>query len=220
MKRRDGAFTLIELLIVVAIIAILAAIAVPNFLAAQTRSKVSRVKADLRTIATGLESYFTDYNRYVNDSDNTLGKNGAGGLALLTSPIAYLTTLPEDPFQSAVSAEQASDPNSRFAKNFALGSGSDNQGWRGRFGNYGSQGVPVQQSWLLISVGTDVAPADQADDTQGSDEWPYGGGGGARLLTYDPSNGTISDGDIYRAGGSLNVGNYFVNGQRFGRIND
>jgi prepilin-type N-terminal cleavage/methylation domain-containing protein len=47
------AFTLIELLIVVAIIAILAAIAVPNFLEAQVRSKVSRAKADMRSIATG-----------------------------------------------------------------------------------------------------------------------------------------------------------------------
>ena len=56
------AFTLIELLIVVAIIAILAAIAVPNFLEAQMRAKVSRCNADMRTIATGLESYRVDNN--------------------------------------------------------------------------------------------------------------------------------------------------------------
>ncbi|MEO8376090.1 MAG: prepilin-type N-terminal cleavage/methylation domain-containing protein [Candidatus Sumerlaeota bacterium] len=59
---RSG-FTLIELLIVVAIIAILAAIAVPNFLEAQTRAKVSRVKADMRSVATAVESYRVDYNR-------------------------------------------------------------------------------------------------------------------------------------------------------------
>src|SRR4030095_5642527 len=55
-------FTLIELLIVVAIIAVLAAIAVPNFLEAQVRSKVSRTKADHRTIATALKAYRLDYN--------------------------------------------------------------------------------------------------------------------------------------------------------------
>lgn len=49
---------------VVAIIAILAAIAVPNFLEAQTRSKVSRARADMRSISTGLESYCIDTNRY------------------------------------------------------------------------------------------------------------------------------------------------------------
>ena len=57
------AFTLIDLLIVVAIIAILAAIAVPNFLEAQTRSKISRAKADMRTMATALESYLVDNNK-------------------------------------------------------------------------------------------------------------------------------------------------------------
>ncbi|MBN1477342.1 prepilin-type N-terminal cleavage/methylation domain-containing protein, partial [Candidatus Sumerlaeota bacterium] len=61
---RHRAFTLIELLIVVAIIAILAAIAVPNFLEAQTRAKVSRVKADIRSVATALEAYIVDYNMY------------------------------------------------------------------------------------------------------------------------------------------------------------
>ena len=58
------AFTLIELLIVVAIIAILAAIAVPNFLEAQTRAKVSRVLSDERTYSTALETYYIDNNAY------------------------------------------------------------------------------------------------------------------------------------------------------------
>ncbi len=58
------AFTLIELLIVVAIIAILAAIAVPNFLEAQVRSKIARVKSDHRTLVTAIESYRVDNPAY------------------------------------------------------------------------------------------------------------------------------------------------------------
>src|SRR5690606_31388316 len=61
---RSKGFTLIELLIVVAIIAILAAIAVPNFLEAQTRAKVSRVRNDMRTMATAAEAYRVDNNDY------------------------------------------------------------------------------------------------------------------------------------------------------------
>ena len=69
-QARLRAFTLIELLIVVAIIAILAAIAVPNFLEAQTRSKVSRSKADIRTQAIAMEAYFVDHNSYTRDSED------------------------------------------------------------------------------------------------------------------------------------------------------
>jgi prepilin-type N-terminal cleavage/methylation domain-containing protein len=58
------AFTLIELLIVVAIIAILAAIAVPNFLEAQVRSKVARVRVDMASLAAGCQAYYADHNVY------------------------------------------------------------------------------------------------------------------------------------------------------------
>src|SRR5688500_16216436 len=63
-RKNSSAFTLIELIIVVAIIAVLAAIAVPNFLEAQVRAKVSREKADLYVIGTALEAYSADYNGY------------------------------------------------------------------------------------------------------------------------------------------------------------
>ena len=98
-------FTLIELLIVVAIIAILAAIAVPNFLEAQVRSKVSRVKSDLRTVTTALESYYVDNNKYPprgTYSRTATGITKHSGFILLldpiwiTTPISYITGHPVD----------------------------------------------------------------------------------------------------------------------------
>ena len=64
INRKQKGFTLIELLIVVAIIGILAAIAIPNLLTAMQRSRQKRSMADIRSIASALEAYATDYNRY------------------------------------------------------------------------------------------------------------------------------------------------------------
>ena len=60
-----GGFTLIELMIVVAIIGILAAIAIPNFVRFQLRSKSSEGKTNLAAIRTAEESYFAEYGNYV-----------------------------------------------------------------------------------------------------------------------------------------------------------
>src|SRR5262245_56804115 len=68
---RKSAFTLIELLIVVAIIAILAAIAVPNLLEAQTRAKVSRTKSDMRTLGSAIRAYEVDNNRPIPSGTDT-----------------------------------------------------------------------------------------------------------------------------------------------------
>lgn len=63
MRRQKG-FTLIELLIVVAIIGIIAAIAIPNLLNAINRGRQKRTMADIRSLATAIESYAVDWNFY------------------------------------------------------------------------------------------------------------------------------------------------------------
>jgi type IV pilus assembly protein PilA len=65
LKGKKG-FTLIELMIVVAIIGILAAIAIPNFLKFQAKSKMSEAKTNLGAIYTGQISYFGEQNSYGN----------------------------------------------------------------------------------------------------------------------------------------------------------
>ena len=62
---RRGGFTLIELMIVVAIIGILAAIAIPNFLKFQLKAKTSEGKTNLAAIRTAEESVFAEYGAYV-----------------------------------------------------------------------------------------------------------------------------------------------------------
>jgi prepilin-type N-terminal cleavage/methylation domain-containing protein len=63
LQTRRGGFTLVEIMIVVAIIALLAAIAVPNFLRARKRSQATRVLEDLRMIDSATDQYAIENNK-------------------------------------------------------------------------------------------------------------------------------------------------------------
>jgi prepilin-type N-terminal cleavage/methylation domain-containing protein len=63
LNKNRGGFTLVEIMIVVAIIALLAAIAVPNFLRARKRSQATRVLEDLRIVDSAIDQYAIEYNK-------------------------------------------------------------------------------------------------------------------------------------------------------------
>jgi general secretion pathway protein G len=68
---RSAGFSLIELLIVVAVIGIITAVAIPNLIAAVQRSRQSRTMADVRLISEGLELYQNDHSQYPLVDDGT-----------------------------------------------------------------------------------------------------------------------------------------------------
>jgi len=203
-------FTLIELLIVVAIISILAAIAVPNFLEAQTRSKVSRTKADMRSLSVAVESYILDNNRYPPRSKFPAGLflglpdvlERASEMSRFTTPISYVSSLPKDVFENRVAAPNDVidywDPiHVEFLRDFKFSI----QGFD--YGEELNQGGMTSYpfGWALVSVGPDNELGN-AQANQG--HYPVqstGPGGGATIkwdIEYDPTNGTISDGNITR----------------------
>lgn len=81
--KKDEGFTLIELMIVIAIIGILAAIAIPQFNAYRARSYNASSNTDIRNAMTAQEGYYIDKDEYA---------NGANGLAALTANYGLLTS--------------------------------------------------------------------------------------------------------------------------------
>ena len=100
MKRNRKGFTLIELMVVIAIIIILAAIAIPNYINMTRRAQVSRASSDAAVLGTALECYRTDHAVYpltaatlsVLCTPLPVGTNGGVGPYIDATALANITT--------------------------------------------------------------------------------------------------------------------------------
>lgn len=190
LQRTQG-FTLVELLIVVAVIAILVAIAVPNFLAAQVRAKVARAKGDIRTVVTALETYRVDHSAYptyhycdVPDPYNEFHLGGEvpgfgvpdpnwNGRNPLTSPSSYLSSMPDDPFCAHLRGLPEEVKEYLYVNWPYAMEQVQREPFHSRFvAAYQSYGA-----YRIHSLGPDLNGPDSG-------------------VPYDPTNGYVSDGDI------------------------
>lgn len=200
-RKNNCAFTLIELLIVVAIIGILAGIAVPNYMSAMIKAKVAKVEEETRSVFVALETYRLEYNGFPLPLYEQVDVyNFHARLQKLTTPISFISAIPNDPFpHSYDNGAEISDLNDlNGAKAYCYGR-ADFAGPRGTL-------VLGDKYAMVASSGPDgilnqihyYPPA--VTHTGGSD-CPVCAPALSNLLTvvvYNPSNGIISNGDIYR----------------------
>ena len=182
------AFTVVELLIVIAIISVITAIAVPNFMSANIRAKVSGAKSEMGSIAITLEDYRIDNEGYpsqpedsslepdeIATPDSPVSASTVAGLGKLIYPTTsdatpvYLSKIPGDPFNNKGK--------------------EDWNGTTGAHNHHYSYFTSGDQYWALVSWGPDgdgnISDYDSAKDAVNN---------GTDL--YNQDNGITSGGDI------------------------
>ena len=130
-QQREEGFTLIELLVVVIIIGILAAIAIPVFLAQRERAWRSSAQSDLRNGAVSLETYYTDEGYYWGDPSTPDGAFASGFGFNPTAGVTHHVTYADS--DGANTTSEADEPQA-----YCMGASHDNH----------------DENWYLGTAGT------------------------------------------------------------------
>jgi general secretion pathway protein G len=125
MRAKSG-FTLVEILIVVIILGILAAIVIPQFTDASTQAKLSSIKSDLQTIRSQVELYKSQHNSTlpaqgsVTFSDSMIQKTTVAGVVDANGAYGpYLQAIPTNPYNNLSTVRKDS-----------TAAGANTHGWR------------------------------------------------------------------------------------------
>lgn len=101
--RRSGGFTLIEIMVVVVILGILAAVVVPNIMGAPDEARATKAKQDIRALESALQLYRLDNFNYPSTQQGLealVAKPGGDPPANNWKPGGYMKKLPKDPWGS------------------------------------------------------------------------------------------------------------------------
>lgn len=109
-------FTIIELLIVIAVITILIGIALPRFRGMQEEGNIAKAKGELRTLQTAVESYYIHNNNTYPTALSSL---------TTATPNIIGSSLPTDPFNGTSNYGYAQSTNVRFYVIYSIGAGGN-----------------------------------------------------------------------------------------------
>jgi len=183
---REDSFTLVELLIVIAIIIIITAIAVPNLISANIKAKVKGIKSEMGSIAIALEDYRVDYGAYPIEP-------GSPRYDVIAQPnIAFDDSSDAIGLGELIFPEGASDPVYLYRIPGDPFNDSGKEEWNGTSGahnNHYCYFTSEVKYWALVSYGPDK----DLDVTTYS-EAKAAADNGTDL--YNPDNGITSSGDI------------------------
>jgi len=151
MRKSSRGFSLIELLIVVAIILIIAAIAIPNLLRSRIAANQASAVGSLRTLNTAEVTYSVTYNTGYSPTLGDLGPNAAGSL-----PVATAAGLIDSILSGSAAGTATATQSSKSGYTFLYNPGATDT--TGRYNTYSITATPVS----LGTTGTNFYYTDQS----------------------------------------------------------